>query len=150
MRIFTLFVGLVALNVSAVHANIVTVCGASQGYAYFFPGGLVPEAKSGWSKDGITDGRFMLIQDGKEFDLVFTDATKGTKSAKAEGATIILIGGSGPFVILESYSKAEGPSVFVYTFHIDQSGSGNVVWTNTKVNGLVNKSAIYQASCGRQ
>jgi hypothetical protein len=59
------------------------VC-ASQGYAYFFPGGLVPEAKSGWSKDGITDGRFMLIQDGKEFDLVFTDATKGTKSAKAE------------------------------------------------------------------
>ena len=39
-------------------AQTLTECGGSDGYAYYFVGGLVPAGKGGWQKDGIDGGRW--------------------------------------------------------------------------------------------
>jgi hypothetical protein len=43
-----------------VRAQTLTECGRSDGYAYYFSGGLVPADKGGWKKDGIDGGGIIL------------------------------------------------------------------------------------------
>jgi len=70
-------------------AEIVATCGASEGWAYYVPGGLAPAGKPEWVKDQISSGSFQLIRSGEDFDIVFTDATGRTLSAKGDGGSIV-------------------------------------------------------------
>jgi hypothetical protein len=45
---------------ASVRAQTLTECGKSDGYAYYFVGGLVPADKGGWRKDGIDGGRIIF------------------------------------------------------------------------------------------
>jgi len=128
-------------------ASTITRCGASKGFAWYFESGLVEKRKTGWTKDGVSKGDITLVRDGDEYDIIFTDATGGTSSAKANGAEVLFLGGTRPFVILEAYTKTQGLSVFTYTFDLDDHGAGQVVYSATKLNGLINKAAIYKAEC---
>jgi len=51
---------------TAAQTAVITKCGASKGYAYYFGGQAVPPGKAGWREDGISDGEIQLIQSGKE------------------------------------------------------------------------------------
>jgi len=44
----------------SVQAQTLTECGKSDGYAYYFVGGVVPADKGGWQRDGIPGGRIIL------------------------------------------------------------------------------------------
>jgi hypothetical protein len=74
---------------SASNAEVIATCGASDGWAYYVPGGISPVKKAEWTKDGISKGSFQLIRSGEDFDVIFSDASGGTLSAKADGATVI-------------------------------------------------------------
>ena len=67
---FTLFA-----TSSAATAAILTKCGASKGTSFFLP--KRPRDKSEtvteWQEDGISKGSMMLVLDGTEFDVVYTD-----------------------------------------------------------------------------
>jgi hypothetical protein len=51
-------------------AQTLTECGKSDGYAYYFVGGLVPAGKGGWQKDGIDGGRIILNYVNGDLDLL--------------------------------------------------------------------------------
>jgi hypothetical protein len=66
----------------SVQAQTLTECGKSDGYAYYFVGGVVPADKGGWQRDGITGGRIILNYINGEIDLLIKSAT-GTTASKA-------------------------------------------------------------------
>lgn len=80
---------ILCLDCDAARAEIITRCGASKGYSYFFKGALVPKDKSGWQEDSISGGDILLVKNGKDYDIIYTDALGGTKSARADGFTIV-------------------------------------------------------------
>jgi hypothetical protein len=77
-----------AFSASA-HGEIVAVCGPSKGYAFYVSGPLVPEKEAGWTEDGISKGSFQIIRSGDDYDVIFTDASGGTLSAKGDGAKVV-------------------------------------------------------------
>ena len=85
-----------------------TECGRSDGYAYYFLGGLVPAGKDGWQKDGISGGRIILNYTNDEVDLLIKDATGTTKSVKQDGGKIILRKSNNGLVALTVFYGGRG------------------------------------------
>ena len=140
---------LTAATATVGKADVITRCGASKGYAYYFEGPLVPREKSGWTSDGISKGGIQLVRDGKEFDIVYTDVA-GTRSAKSDGFIVLNLSmpNTGFFTVL---LVSEGTGVIEhYLFKLDAKGRGTVVWGSIKGGSVrIPKSAIYEVDvCG--
>jgi len=135
---------LVMLATSA-RAEIITRCGASTGYGYYFTGTVVPQSKAGWSKAEISKGEILLILAGDQPDIVFTDATGGTQSARSAGAEVMFLPAATGFkLVLLVYPKG---AVDHYLFQLDHAGNGTVAWGNVKAGGLLQTSSLYVAKC---
>jgi hypothetical protein len=80
--------GVLLLLCAGAKAQTLTECGLSDGYTYFFSGGLVPAGKSGLEKDRIDAGRIILNYINSEFDLLIKDATGTTRSVKQDSGKI--------------------------------------------------------------
>lgn len=131
----------VAGMATSARAEVVATCAASTGTSYILSGGLVDQAQSGWVEDGISGGGIQLVRSGDEYDIFISDASGSTFSARADGASVLLIGDppEGP-IILAVYSKASE----VYQFRLDQKV---VVWTQAKFSGMVDKGSLFVAQC---
>lgn len=131
---------------SPVFAQVVTRCGTSQGYSYYFSGGYVPADKSGWTEDTISPGSLSLAINDDEVDLIFSDATGNARSSKAEGATVQLLAAqaTGTIIVISAYPDG---AMEHYFFRLNDSGDGEVVWESLKWNGLVDKSSLYRSVC---
>src|SRR5262249_18352087 len=89
MRTVTAVVVLLMLCAD-VRAQTLTECGRSDGYSYYFGGGLITADKAGWKKDGIDGGRIILNYVNGEVDLLMKNATGSTSSVKdVDGGKII-------------------------------------------------------------
>src|SRR5262245_35124213 len=83
-------IALLALSLlSTARAEVLAVCGSSKGWAYYVPGGISPVEQSEWTEDKISSGNFQLIRSGQDYDVIFTDASGGTLSAKGDGGEIV-------------------------------------------------------------
>lgn len=135
-----------ALITHQASAETITRCGASKGTGYYFESPGTPKAQSGWQDDAITKGEFLLILDGDEPDIVSTDATGRTFSARAEGAGAIQLRGSDDHfrLVVVIYP---GGAVEHYVFRLDTQGNGKVIWGSAKVGGLVPLSRLMEAAC---
>jgi hypothetical protein len=135
--------GLVAtcLWISPVQAAVLAECGASSGQTFIIERGIVAPGDGGWMDDGISGGSIVLLQDGDNYDIVFGDITGGTLSAKGDGAQVFLVGhpDAGP-VILVVYPQVTE----LYQFDLT---NGFVLWSQHKYAGLVDKAALFYASC---
>jgi hypothetical protein len=142
-----LIAGMLAAVATASGATL-TECGASDGYGYYFAGGLVPANKAGFTKDGITGGRIILnLYDNNEVDLLLKDASGGTSSVKQQGARLSLLPVSNGLInVMVVY--AGGGSVEQYVFQLDGRGNGTVVHTQVRtVSDKVNKATLLTAQC---
>lgn len=129
------------------HANIITKCGASEGFSYFFKTPLTGD-KYGWQKDGISKGQIQLFQSGKDYDIMYTDADGGTTSYRADGFTVIAIPQADDgFITLLLLHPTTG--VFEhYLFQLDKQGNGTVIWGSVKGGNVIfPKSSLFQADC---
>lgn len=142
-----LVVGALLATVAPAFGKTITKCGASSGYRFDVPGPLsgVTDAH-GWSKDQISQGEFSLIIDGKEADIITTDAV-GTRSSKADGARVIILNGPEPrtFVVMVVYTDTGTLEHFLFSLKAD--GSGDVVWGTSRAGGLLPKSSLMHATC---
>jgi hypothetical protein len=130
-------------------AQTLTECGKSDGYAYFFPGGIIPADKSGWQKDGI-NGRIILNYINDELDLLIKDAMGSTVSTKQKGGEIFLIQASGGFIALTVAYKNQGQVITTenYAFQIDRRGDGMVAWVAIRTaSAMANKMSLMTAQC---
>jgi len=128
-------------------AQVLTRCGASAGYAWFFNGTYVPEDQSGWEEDGISGGQILLLRDGDQLDVIYTDSV-GTRSARSDGGEVIYLGDGGNsrfisvLIIYLSTATTEH-----YLFNVDNSGEGEVLFSTMRPAGLVQKASLLRAAC---
>jgi hypothetical protein len=129
-----------------VRAQTLTECGRLDGYAYYFPGGLVPADKGGWRKDGIDGGRIILNYINGEVDLLIKNATGTTASVKQDGGTITVRKTNNGLIALTIFYEV-GTLTEDYVFQIDDRGDGMVASTVIRTAGKINKMSLMTAQC---
>jgi hypothetical protein len=139
----------IVLTTTSVDANVITRCGASKGYAFFFEGPFIDRKNSGWTEDGISKGGLQLFQSGPDYDVMVTD-TLGTKSMRGDGFTVIRIPQPKPEYTMIIATHAETGVVEHYLFKLDPTGAGTVAWGSLKGGGSpFPKSSLLVAACMR-
>lgn len=121
-------------------------CGRSDGYAYYFTGGLISPGKGGWQKDGIDGGRIILNYNGSEVDLLIKDKTGTTRSVKQDGGKLILRNSNNGLIALTVFYEV-GTLTEDYVFQLDGQGDGTVASTAIRTAGNINKMALFTAQC---
>lgn len=122
-------------------AEVVAHCGASQGTGYFFHDERFNPTGPDWAEDGMSNGRIILVRDGDDWDILFSDAV-GSFGYRQDGATVLLVGNNGDFLTIGAFHPN-----YVDTYTFDLSGL-EVVWTSHKTGTAIQKVAIYRADCG--
>ena len=131
-----------------VGAQTLAECGKSDGYAYYFPGGLISASDAGLKKDGVDGGRIILNFINGEVDLLIKDVTGTTRSVKQDSGKIYVRKTTYGLIAL-TIIYAEGPGATEdYVFQIDDKGNGTVVWTTVRTAGdRINKVSLMTAQC---
>lgn len=127
------------------HAAVVTRCGGSAGVAYEFPG--LSDRASGWQKDSIRKGGIQLIVSGTEADVVYTDGSGGTKSAKGDGFLVMPVPQPNSTRRLILGIHPDTGVVEHWLFDLDGSGNGTVVWGTIRGGTMFPKSSLMKADC---
>lgn len=143
-----LFVGVFVSANAQSGIEVVARCGPLDGFAYFFPGPNMAANETGWQRDRISNGSFMLVRDrAGQFDIIFTDASRRTLSATSDGARIIALReGPDTFIVLSVYTGL----VEVYMFKLDPRGGGSMTLSQTRHGSPVPviKAGVMVAPCG--
>jgi hypothetical protein len=132
---------------SNVSARVVTSCGGSQGYGYFFPGGVVPAGEEGWKPDKISTGGIIFTMDEEKPDIILRDASNATRSVKEENALVQVLhidSSKGTILVMVYYAAG---ALEHYLFQLDEQGSGRVVWGTAKATGLIISNKLMVANC---
>jgi hypothetical protein len=134
------------LFASCSYAGEIASCQSPAGRAYYFNLGIVPDAKSGWENDKISNGSFTLVKSGQELDILFVDVTKKVQSSKANGALVKLLRiGDSNFTVLVYY---ENDTIELYTFARENNGRQTMHLMQSKGgDALVQKSSVLIARC---
>lgn len=119
-------------------------CGASQGYSYYFEGGAVDRANSGFTEDAITNGKISLTVNEKgEGDVLTIDSTGAIKSATSQGAQVVMLQTTGSglnWMALYSDGTLE-----VYSYNAQSNKVA--AYRNTVGNALVAKNSLLISDC---
>jgi hypothetical protein len=138
---------LVATNALS-QPSVVTRCMSPLGHGYYFAGGLVAAKDTGWQREAITNGQYLLLRDKEgSFDIVFTDATKRTLSTKEDGGSVLVANNvDGSIVLLVIYPQM---SIETWVFNLDASGAGKVSVSQARYGdaALVRKHSLMAADC---
>ena len=94
----------------------------------------------GWVEDGFTGGKFSLVKDGDQFDIIITDAF-GTRSAKADGAVVVSTEVTADaLTLIAAYPHA----LETYLFSFEKS---LMLLTTLKLSGGPARGGVYHATC---
>jgi len=133
---------------SAASAQTLAECGKSDGYAYYFTGGLVPAGKGGWQKDGVDDGRIILNFINGEVDLLIKDRTGTTRSVKQDSGKIYVRKTTYGLIAISIVYGEGAQATEDYVFQVDNRGNGTVVWTTVRTaDDAINKITLMTAQC---
>jgi hypothetical protein len=129
-------------------AQTLTECGRSDGYAYYFSGGLIPADQSGLQKDGVDGGRIILNYKNGEVDLLIRDRTGTTRSVRQDSGKLYVRKTTYGLIAVSVFYEEGAQATEDYVFQIDRSGNGTVVWTTVRTAAdTVNKVSIMTAAC---
>ena len=117
---------------AAVRAETVVSCSSPSGQRY--------AQGYGWVSDAFTGGLFQLVRDGDNFDIFVTDAA-GTRSAKADGATVIPTEvANNSITLVAAYPKA----LETYLFDFENR---EMMFTSMKISVGPRTAAVFFATC---
>ena len=128
------------------HAEPVSIqCGASEGWSYYFEGGLVSDEKAGFTKDAITGEKTTLVVDDEgNGDVLFIDATGGLGSAKEQGGNVIVLNANDTagmnWLLMYPDGVLENYALNLATMKV-------AAWRNTVGNLAVAKNSLMVADC---
>lgn len=150
LTLVSLMVLHVLFCVDAVAApKVLAICGASEGYSYFLPGGANLKTH-GWVKDGISNGQLVLVRDKSGFDIVFPGLDGQATSVRTQGGQVVLYGSGedmNEFILGVSYKS--GLVVETYLFRFSDAKNGEVLFTKLHGGGMVPKGHLFNAKCRR-
>ena len=144
MRMLLLVAVAMLTLVNPTKAETLFTCGASQGKAFYLSGPHVLGDKSGWADDAISGDSFsfLTLEDGS-LDMVFSDATGRSYSARGDGGTVIAIYADTEAAQFVVHYPSTGV-VGTYTIFADQ---GLVLWTEVKAATPIRKMSAFTAPC---
>jgi len=126
--------------------EIIATCGASEGYSYFHQLSGMKSSDSGFGKDKISNGQFIVTNKGKEYNLLYRSAGKKLQTVEEDGGLVLPIFASkttlGLLVIYPDAGVSE-----TYNFQNLGTENAGVSWTHTKSVFPIAKSAVYFAKC---
>ena len=135
--------------ITGAYADVITTCGESKGYgAYLRNGVLGPQGD--FSKDGFGGSKIILEADQNSssgettVDIVFYNG--GTAYRASKDGPVYLINHNptnNTWLVL----GAARTYLDTYLFYLDNSGKGEVVWTNSRSGGTP-KAVLMRAKCG--
>lgn len=127
-------------------AETLFTCTNIYGQSYYPYRGMVPKNKSGWQKDGIDNGKTALVvDDQKNIDILYTDASGKVASAKNDGAEIInLSEKKSSIVIVVSYPNNTLES---YYFFETKEKKYEMIMQQTKYGTMIEKSSTFRGEC---
>lgn len=141
---------LIVLGISNALADIVTKCDAPKGYSYFIEGKLIQKKEAGWSKDGISNGYFIVTRDKEgSYDIIFNDVTKRTISSREDGGEIVVVSKSNEHLVLVvAYPDL---NIETWFFKINQNGMGELSMSQARYGdaATMNKHSLMIASCSK-
>lgn len=116
----------------------VYACGASKGRSFISNG-------QGWQDDGIANGVLILKRRGEEFDVVMSDASGATFSAREDGAQVTGRTSDGAVQVLAVYPLL---TIETYLFSKPERGRSTVAWTSSKQSsGPADRASVFVSSC---
>ncbi|KMP11214.1 hypothetical protein UZ36_05130 [Candidatus Nitromaritima sp. SCGC AAA799-C22] len=132
----TLFI----MSVSNSFGRVITSCGGSEGYSYFFKNSL---DKGGWAKDRISKGQIIFTIENEKAEIIYKDILN-TRSASEDGSSVIMTPSINGHTLVIVLNKT---FVENYHFHLDANGKGEVAWGSHKFATLIPKSSLMVAKC---
>jgi len=137
-------VALLSMSATVSGAESISVqCGESEGWSYYFAGGLVPDNKAGFTEDAITDGKFTLVLDDQgEADVLAVDASGRLLSAKAQGGKVITLDAAKALNWLLLYQDGT-----IENYALNMTTYKTAIWRNTVGNENVAKNSLMIADC---
>lgn len=142
-----------ASSVGASEWREVTTCRELSGHTFFFFGGLIDEENAGWKADGIKDGRYTLLTDGKQFDIVSRDVRGQQRSARFHDKATVVSNvserageGAAQIWVLTAYKVDAGFSYEQFTFNLDAKGSGSMVLSQQR-SAVISKAGALAGKC---
>jgi hypothetical protein len=146
----------VGLLSSPVNADVITQCGESSGYAAWLSNGILGDQgnilgpQGNFVEDGFSGSQIVLeaIQDPDSgeiaVDVVFWNS--GTPYRASEDGSVYLANfntTNNTWMVL----AVAATWIDTYLFYLDDSGNGEVVWTNSR-SGSAPKAVLMRARCG--
>ena len=117
-------------------AETIISCKSPKGYSFVLPGPFVPEENSGWVKDGISKGKWSLVNVDGKIDILFIDAYEQIISARADGGTVLPIGVSENKEMISVLVNYLNNAVEIFTFDLKNNLffiSGHKYGINTRI-----------------
>jgi hypothetical protein len=132
------------LITATAQADVLATCGASEGHGYYPHSRVVSKEDSGWQRDGISKGSYQLIRSGEDYDIIFTDATGGTVSSRADGGHVTAVkDGTGNLLVLVIYP---GKTVESYIFWFG-THERTMTYSQARYGATIPKQSLMRASC---
>lgn len=129
---------------ASAQADVLASCGASDGHGYYPHSAVVGQQDSGWRRAGISKGSFQLISSGDDYDIIFTDATGGTLSARADGGHVSATRDSrGNILVIVLYP---GMTIETYVFWFGTK-EHTVTYSQAKYGATIPKHSLMRAAC---
>ena len=152
MKKLNLFSSLLTLVIfigftGSVFAEKIASCNNASGYSNYHHAGILGKKQSGWTEDKITGGIFTVIKTNeKEYDILFTDASKTIISSKEDGAKVMLMRiGNNDATFLAAYPRN---TIELWTFYIEKDGRGRFDLLQSKGGDVLqHKSTVMSGDC---
>lgn len=124
-------------------AETIFACGPSQGYGVYWSE-LQPEKDFVFGEDKISQGSFSLVKTEDEYDIVYSDASNKTNSARAEGAQVVVSQAGTNFIMVTVIY----PEQTVETYHFFKfKDSYHAVYSTNRHHAAVSSGRIMKAEC---
>lgn len=128
----------------AAASELLASCGAVAGHAYYPNNGVIQEKHTGWTEDRISSGNTTLVRrDDGTLDLLFTDSTGASISARGDGGEVLLLRQAGSeAAVIVAYPRV----LELYHYVREPSGRLVVMHLQTKT-GTISKGALMVGTC---
>jgi len=139
-------------NLSYAAAVTILQCGASDGIAYYFEGGIIAPGEGGWKEDGISNGKFELQAEGNKITIAYIDSSGSSKSSISNGFEVKYLHITDDYnSILLVIGNDKTGVIEHYMFKFNDLGTGTVVWGTVRAtNAFSTKSSLFTAPCRKK
>lgn len=126
----------------AAHAKTVVSCGTMEGYGYFYPSPFVQADQQGFDENQVTKNRFVISQEGEQYDVSRHSEAGKIYSSLADGAKVVPIANNKDHFVL--WVGSADKTAEIYSYH---KPTKTLTLLQLKYGALVTSSKLLVTNC---